>query len=207
MKIIIDNGHGKNTRGKSSPKWKNGKHLEEWEFTRDISDQVNVILKAEQYDSEILVPEIHDIRIKERCDRANEIHKATPSILISIHGNAAPNQNHEPNGIETFHYSPKGKILAKYFQDELVKMLGWKDRGVRRTYQKRTIHRGTPEEKEIIIYKIAITKYADMLTVLTENGFYTNFDQCQLMTQPEIRSQIALAHVSAVKQYLFNLNS
>jgi N-acetylmuramoyl-L-alanine amidase len=207
MKIILDNGHGHDTSGKQSPSWSHGEKLFEYEFNRDVVQQINELLTAEQYETEILVPELNDIPIKERVDRANEIFAAEECFLVSVHGNAAPNMNNGPHGIETFHYSLAGGKLAQYFQDELVSQLGWKDRGVRRAYQKIKINQGTAQEKTITIYKIAILKYTDMVAVLTENGFYTNFDQCQLMMTPEIRSQIAVAHVSAIKQYLFNLNS
>ena len=32
MKVIIDNGHGIDTKGKRSPKWADGSQLFEWEF-------------------------------------------------------------------------------------------------------------------------------------------------------------------------------
>ena len=207
MKIILDNGHGNDTPGKRSPAWINGRQLLEWEFTRDVVGQVNTWLESESYDTEILIHELHDIPIRERCNRANEIHAANESILVSIHGNAAAKMNTEPHGLETFYYSLAGKVLAKEFQDQLVSTLGWKDRGIRKAYNKIKINIGTPDEKTITIYKIAILKYTDMVAVLTENGFYTNFEQCQLMMTPEIRSDIAMAHVRAIKLYLFNLNT
>jgi len=199
--IIWDNGHGEDTKGKRSPDWSNGQQLFEWEFNRDIVDQIQSIMVAERYDSEILVPETKDIPIRERVERANEIHKADDSILISVHGNAAPNADSKPHGVETFHYSLGGKVLAKELQQEVVNITGWKDRGVRQAYKKIK----TKEKKTITIYKIAILKYTNMLSALTENGFYTNFEQCQQMMDVDIRSSIALAHVKAVKQYLFHL--
>lgn len=202
LKILLDNGHGNDTPGKRSPEWQDEKQLFEWEFNRDIVDQVSAILTAEHYDVEILVPEKKDIPIRERVDRANEIHAAKESILVSIHGNAAPNQDTKPHGIETFYGSLEGKILANELQKTLVSHLGWKDRGIRKVYQRIK----TAEGKRITIYKIAIVKYTDCVTVLTENGFYTNFEQCKQMNDPEVRTTIALAHVQSVKQYLFNKN-
>jgi N-acetylmuramoyl-L-alanine amidase len=206
MKIILDNGHGSNTKGKRSPEWQGGVQLLEWSFNRDVVERITHLLMEAGHDFEVLVPEVHDIPIMERVERANEIHRQTPSILVSVHGNAAPNMNNGPHGIETFHFSVAGGQLAQYFQKHLVGELGWRDRGVKKAYQRITINAGTPQEKRITVYKIAVLKYTEMLAVLTENGFYTNFDQCQKMMDPEIREKIALAHVRAINEYLSNLN-
>jgi len=203
MKIIIDNGHGNDTKGKRSPAWHNAEQLLEWEFTRDIAVEVYDLLRNESLDPTLLVHEDYDIPIRERCERANEIHAVNESILVSIHGNAAPKQNAGPHGVETFYYSLAGKVLAQHFQSQLIEALGWKNRGVRKAYDKIK----NKENKKITIYKIAILKYTDMVAVLTENGFYTNFEQCQKMMTQEIRSDIAMAHVKAIKQYLSNLNT
>lgn len=207
MKIILDNGHGDDTPGKRSPNWHNGIQLFEHEFTREVATEVYDLLRCERIDTTLLVHENHDIPIRERCNRANEIHKATESILVSIHGNAAAKLNAGPHGIETFHYSLTGKVLALALQKELVAALGWKDRGVRKAYRKIKVNVGTDHEKFITTYKIAILKYTNMPAVLTESGFYTNFDQCQEMLKPEIRSKIAQAHADAIMKYLSNLNS
>jgi N-acetylmuramoyl-L-alanine amidase len=207
MKVIIDNGHGDDTPGKRSPNWHNGTQLFEWEFNRDIAVELYDLLRAEGIDNTLLVHENHDIPIKERCKRANEIHKAEESILVSIHGNAAPKLSAGPHGIETFHFSLTGKVLALALQKSLVAALGWKDRGVRKAYRKVKTNVGTDQEKFITTYKIAILKYTDMPAVLTESGFYTNFDQCQLMMKEEIRNTIAQAHADAIKKYISNLNN
>lgn len=206
MKIILDNGHGDDTKGKRSPNWHNGIQLFEWEFNRDIAVEVYDLLRAEGQDPTLLVYENEDIPIKERCKRANEIHKAKESILVSIHGNAAPKMNAGPNGIETFYYSLTGKVLALKLQKSLVAALDWRDRGVRKAYRKVKVNVGTDQEKFITTYKIAILKYTNMPAVLTESGFYTNFDQCKEMMKPEIRSKIAQAHAEAIIKYISNLN-
>lgn len=198
MKIILDNGHGEDTPFKRSPKWQKGEQLFEWEFNRDIVEQVNFILSNDKYDPEILVPEKKDIAIRERAERANEIHKAKESIFISIHGNAAPNEDEIPSGIETFYYSKAGKVFANFLQEELVSTLKWKDRGVRKAYQRIKNKAG----KRITIYKIAILKLTDPVAILTENGFYTNYKECMKMLNPDVRSNIATATVLGIKKYL-----
>ena len=51
MKILIDNGHGIQTKGKRSP---DGKLLE-YAYTREIARQVVTELKNKGYDAELLV--------------------------------------------------------------------------------------------------------------------------------------------------------
>lgn len=201
-KIILDAGHGEDTPGKRSPRWRKGEQLFEWEFTRDIVEQCSIILSNDKYYPEVLVPETRDISIRERANRANEIHKAEKSIFISIHGNGAPNKDRRPHGIETFYYSKAGKVFAEFLQDELVSALQWKDRGVRKAYRRVK----NKEGKRITIYKIAILKLTDPVAILTENGFYTNYEECMKMHDPDVRSNIATATVLGIKKYLLNQN-
>ena len=69
MKILIDNGHGIQTKGKRSP---DGQLLE-YAYTRDLARQIVAALKARGYDSELLVPKDDDIPLSERVRRINEI--------------------------------------------------------------------------------------------------------------------------------------
>ena len=84
MKILIDNGHGVGTPGKRSPDCT----LYEYEWNRREANMICDILQAEGYDAELLVPELQDISLAERCRRANKYDK-TKTILVSIHVNAA----------------------------------------------------------------------------------------------------------------------
>ena len=88
MKILIDNGHGIQTKGKRSP---DGQLLE-YAYTRELARRIVSILQSRGYDSELLVPEPEDIPLKERVRRVNAHCTAlgkTNVILISIHVNAA----------------------------------------------------------------------------------------------------------------------
>ena len=67
MKILIDNGHGIQTKGKRSP---DGKLLE-YAYTRDLARQIVKILKSRGCDAEPLVLEDDDISLSERVRRVN----------------------------------------------------------------------------------------------------------------------------------------
>ena len=83
MKILIDIGHGIQTKGKRSP---DGKFLE-YAYTREIARQVVTELKNKGYDAELLVPEDDDIPLSERVRRVNEICLTyEPSHLSHRHG-------------------------------------------------------------------------------------------------------------------------
>ncbi|WP_277135106.1 MULTISPECIES: N-acetylmuramoyl-L-alanine amidase [Bacteroides] len=82
MKILIDNGHGKETSGKRSPDGR----LKEYAYTREIADRVVIELQNEGIDAMRIVPEENDVTLSERVKRVNAFGKE--AILISIHCNA-----------------------------------------------------------------------------------------------------------------------
>lgn len=87
--IIIDNGHGKETKGKCSP----GGQLQEWAWTRKSARVLAGILKASGFRCALLVPEGYDVSLSERCQRANKLHAQNGgrSVLLSLHCNASGN--------------------------------------------------------------------------------------------------------------------
>ena len=146
MKILIDNGHGIQTKGKRSP---DGTLLE-YAYTRELARQIVATLKARGYDSELLVPEDDDIPLEERVRRINKIcltyepscpaHRhgrlrpaISPSspaptgdllpnvILISIHVNAAGDGTKWMNATGWSCYTCKGQTESDRLADCLYK--------------------------------------------------------------------------------------
>jgi len=191
--VILDNGHGIDTPGKRSPVWSDGTQLFEYEFTRDIVWKISGLLTVLNISHCILVPELHDISLKDRVIRANELtktHKDKFVYLVSIHGNAASNGS--ANGIEV--WTSKGyttsDVLAKEFYNSL-KYVGWKMRP----------NSSLELDREENFYILKKTKCP---AVLTENGFYTNEEECKKMMQFFWRNRIAIAHVDAIKNIEYN---
>ena len=101
----FDNGHGGKingiyqTKGKRSPKWKDGSQLFEGEFNRDIVNKL--IEKCEMFNYKYynVVPELKDISRPERINRINKFHKLNnnKTFLFSVHSNAGGG-----TGCETF---------------------------------------------------------------------------------------------------------
>lgn len=84
MKILVDNGHGVDTKGKQSPDGS----LREYKWAREVARMICDLLQAEGFDASLLVPEEKDIALATRCARANKYNKKT-TLLVSIHINAS----------------------------------------------------------------------------------------------------------------------
>ena len=128
MKILIDNGHGIQTKGKRSP---DGKLLE-YAYTRELARQIVKILQSRDYDAELLVPEDDDIPLSERVRRVNEIcltyEPSCPAptghpnvILISLHLNAAGDGTKWMNATGWSCYTCKGQTESDRLADCLYK--------------------------------------------------------------------------------------
>ena len=192
--IIIDNGHGINTPGKRSPEWPDGNQLFEWEFNRDISNRIKRQLGMHHVSSFILVPEIEDISLSERCKRANALHdkfKAyqRDTILISIHANAGGG-----SGWECF-TSPgetRSDAMATIFYKK-AKELFPKGTKIRTDYSD-----GDPD-KESAFY---ILKHTKCPAILTENFFMDTNSDCKLLMTDSFREQIANVHTEAIMEII-----
>lgn len=120
MKILIDNGHGINTAGKCSPDGK----FKEYSWARDVAQAVVWKLVSLGYDAHILVPELQDISLSERCRRANaECNKVGKNnvLLVSIHVNAAGSDWKWHNATGWSAYTTRGITKADYLARELYK--------------------------------------------------------------------------------------
>lgn len=192
--VILDAGHGIDTPGKRSPVWSNGTQLFEWKFNRNIVDYIIGYLQVANISYVKLIEESQDISLKERVDRINTIYKENKDkykvYLISIHGNAADNAP-TANGIEVFTSigETKSDTIAEVFYSKL-KNLGWKMRPNRS-------NKGGKEENFYIL------KNSHCPAVLTENGFYTNEEECKKMLEFYWQKEIALAHYKAIQDIEF----
>ena len=65
-------------------------------------------------------------------DRVNKANSVNLDLFVSLHLNAYQKTNNAM-GVETYHYpsSSKGKTYATNIQNELVKEVGWKNRGIK----------------------------------------------------------------------------
>ena len=191
MKIIIDNGHGRDTAGKRSP---DGRLLE-YAYAREIAVRLERELKARGYDAQRIVPEENDISLKERCNRANRIYAAAgkKAILASIHCNAAGADGkwHDAKGWSAYvsrNASKKSKELACRLIDA-AETQGLK---VRRYSQ----------NEPYWTQNLAICRDTNCPAVLTENLFQDNREDVDYLLSEKGKQTIVELHVQGIMAYL-----
>lgn len=192
MKILIDNGHGKNTPGKRSPDGK----FREYLYAREIAEAIEGELKFLGLDAERIVTETEDISLAERARRVNEICGrlgAENVVLVSIHCNASKNGEWgKARGWSA--YTSKGKTKS----DELATMLYVE---AAKNFAGQTLRKefsdGDPDWEEGF-YVLRKTKCP---AVLTENFFMDNEQDLAYLTSEEGREAIIRTHVAALTNW------
>lgn len=188
MKILIDNGHGEDTKGKSSPDGR----LKEYAYTREIASRVVSALKCKGLDAELLTPELEDISLAERVARANK-YNPSDTILISIHVDAAGDGSkwNTATGWSSRVYltcSDKTKRLAtaltKAAEDNGLK--------VRRQYA----------DLAYWTQNLYILRKTKCPAVLTENLFQDNKEDVVFLLTEEGKQKITDLHVQGICSYL-----
>lgn len=181
--FLLDNGHGVNTPGKRSPKWKDGSQLFEFEFNRDIVKRIAKGLDSLAIPYKILVPEEIDIPLRERVRRANAI---KDSILISIHANAGGGTGFE---IFTSPGKTQSDSIATVFCQECKKEFP--------EFKMRFDKSDGDPDKEADFYVLIKTKGP---AILTENLFMDTESDCKFLMSEQGRQRIAEYHIRAIKR-------
>lgn len=185
--IFIDDGHGSETPGKRSPGG-----TRENEFNRPTAVILRKLVEDLGFKVKMVAPEIEDVPLKKRTDRANTAFKDLPddhkAIYISIHYNAARSDWSGAEGIETYYYpgSTEGRKLAAAIQQELIKGTPQRNRGI----------------KEADFHVLRETLFP---AVLVEGGFMTNKEEAALMTDPEFQAETAKEILAGICNY-FGIN-
>lgn len=194
MKILIDNGHGENTKGKCSPDGK----LREYLYTREIAEAIERELKSRGYDAERIVHETVDVPLSERTRRVNEFcGKLGTSnvILVSIHCNAA-GCGGWMNARGWSAYTSKGRTKA----DTLASCLYEAAAEYLPTGTKiRSDWSDKDPDWEENFYVLTKTRCP---AVLTENFFQDNKDDVAFLLSQEGRQAIVKLHVEGIIKYI-----
>ena len=195
MKILIDNGHGIQTKGKRSP---DGTLLE-YAYTRELSRQIVSILQSRGYDSELLVPEDDDIPLSERVRRTNAHCQALGKsnvILISLHLNAAGNGSKWMNATGWSCYTCKGQTESDRLADCLYKAAEQilKNQVIRTDYARD----GDPDWEE----NFYILRHSLCPAVLTENFFMDSLYDRDFLLNEAGKQAIVDTHIEGITKYL-----
>lgn len=202
MKILIDNGHGNNTKGKRSP-YSANKTLPkidfyEYQWNREIAGKIVERLKEDGYDAELLTPEETDISLCERtrrvsawCDKLGKDNV----LMISIHANAAGNGKVWYSARGWSAYTTKGTTVsdavAEYLYDAAEKYLVGQ--------RIRTDMTDGDRDYEENFY---ILKYTPCAAVLTENFFYDNVQDVKYILSETGKGNIVNLHVEGIENYV-----
>lgn len=194
MKILIDNGHGENTKGKRSPDGV----LREYAYAREIADKIVNELRSLGYDAERIVRETVDVPLSERARRANEAcarYGTANVILISVHCNAAGN-GEWMNARGWSAYTSKGKTKA----DELASCLYSAAAECLPTGTKiRSDWSDNDPDWEENFYILTKTKCP---AVLTENFFMDNKEDVSFLLSDKGKQAIVALHVDGIVKYI-----
>lgn len=194
MKILLDNGHGIETPGKRSPDGL----FREYEYNRIIASRVTAELLDCGYDASLLVPEISDVPLAERCSRANAICDevgASNVILVSIHVNAAGSDGkwHSASGWSAY-TTPgitRADLLAYDLYEAAKKYL---------VGQKIRLFNGPKEpDFESNLYLLKHTKCP---AVLTENMFKDCLSDVAFLQSHSVMEAITMSHLEELREYL-----
>lgn len=193
-KILIDNGHGENTKGKRSP---DGKFLE-YKFAREIADDIVRELKKLGYEAERIVKENIDVSLTERARRVNEIcgkYGTSNVVLVSIHCNAAGDGSKWMTATGWSAYTSKGETKADYLATCLYDAAENNMKGQK--LRKDEYSDGDPDWEENF-YILQKTKCP---AVLTENFFMDNKDDVEYLQSDDGRNAIVRTHVEGIIRF------
>lgn len=193
MKILIDNGHGSDTKGKCSPDGR----IREYAWAREIAQRIESELKRRGYDVERIVPEENDVKLSTRVQRVNQICRqvgAKNALLVSVHINAAPPSDgkwHSATGWSGWvapNASTNSKRLAQILYDEAAA------RNLRG-------NRAVPASK-YWVGNFAIIRDTNCPAVLTENLFQDNRQEVEFLLSEQGKQTIVSLHVEGIVKYL-----
>ena len=192
--VLIDNGHGKNTKGKCSP----DKSIDEWEYTREIACRLYERLLIEGIEAILITPEEKDISLTERVKREKKFTKEAKKVgketcFISLHLNAAGGDGRWKTargwtGWIAQEASADSKKLAQllYAEAEARGLQG--DRCV-------------PSTKYWTANYTVCTD-TSCPAVLTENLFQDNKEDVAYLLTEEGKEAIVDLHLQAIKKYI-----
>jgi N-acetylmuramoyl-L-alanine amidase len=192
--VILDNGHGENTKGKCSP----DKRLLEWEWTREIACRLHNLLVINEIDTVLLVPEDKDISLTERVKREKKITKEAKkagkeTCFISLHLNASGGDGKwkSARGWTCWiaqEASANSKKLAQllYAEAEASNLQG---------------NRYVPSTKYWTANYTVCTD-TSCPAVLTENLFQDNKEDVEFLLSEEGKQIIIDLHYNAIKKYI-----
>ena len=165
----------------------------EYEFNRDIVARISEGLLIAGIKHIVLVPEMTDISLTERCRRANKIWKDTKKrcFLMSIHANAG-----KGTGFEVW------TSVGKTKSDDIATII-WNE--MKSEFPNKKMRVDTADGDVDKEKNFTILYSTNCPATLSENFFMDTYEDCKLIMSDAGRQKIANAHIRAIKKVLMNL--
>ena len=180
VKIGLDCGHSKNTKGKETPDG-----IKEWDLNNQVRNRIINILK--DYDVEIIHTDNNEGYTDESLSsRLTKYKTEKVDAFVSIHHNAFGDTWNNATGVEVYvdkKATSKDMNLAQSIYNRLVKYTGLKGRGIKR-------------ENFYVINQNGIP------AILVEGGFMTNISDCKIITSDTGQTAYAKAVAEGLIEFL-----
>lgn len=177
-KVAIDAGHG----GKDLGSTRSG--LYEKDANLAIALHLQKMLLDAGYDVYMIRETDEYIELVDRPALAKE---NKVDLLVSIHLNSIDGDSDATRGTEVWYSDLRGeesKVLAQYVVDELVAVIGSKNRGIK------------------LSNGLAVLKYSEVPACLVECGFITSETERAKLFDPEYQEKIAEGIYNGIQKFL-----
>lgn len=199
--VILDNGHGNNTAGKRSPLLDDGRQLFEYKWNREVVDRIAKKLLEKGIEHTILVPEIHDIPLSTRVNRANKLYyeykaKGYEVVLISVHVNACGTGMKWENPNYWSAWTSKGQTKGDAVADSMYV-------GAEKVFNPLNLRiaKDLSDKDSDMESNFYILKKSAMPAVLTENFFMTSKEGCNFLLSEQGKKLCVDAHILGILDY------
>ena len=207
--VIVSDGHGEETQGKSSPVFENdiiiggvqikkGERFKENWFNQPVADLLFFKLVQRNIYVKQLVPESDDVSLDKRKVRQRKMHdemvkKGLQPVTISIHANAHLDGSvwTSAQGVETFFKSrdDESKRLAELIQKKSV--------DVRKNY----LPFNQYTDRGVKTANFYVFRNYKGIVVLPEAEFMTHKSTVVLLASKEYQEKIAEAYADAIEEF------
>jgi N-acetylmuramoyl-L-alanine amidase len=175
-KIVIDAGHGGKDPGAEGASGQREKL-----FTMSLSSKVYDLLKQDaRFEPYMTRSDDHFVDLDERPEIANQMNA---DAFVSIHANTFTDES--VGGTETFYRHDDSIQLAQSVHDEVVKEMGFDDRGIKNE-------------------QLKVLSLSKVPAILLEVGYLTNSLQEAALLSEDGQDRAAHAIVEGLKQYFIN---
>lgn len=159
-------------------------HYFEGEGNRDIARRIFKLCIDNNIQYFDVVDSEKDMPLYERVQRANDFYvKNKNTLFLSIHSNAFTQERAHGWSIYTAPGASKSDLIATKFFNQV-------DKDFPGAYMRKDMSDGDVD----IEANFSVLVNTWMPAVLTENFFYTNYDECVLLNSEEGRQKIAESH-------------